>query len=732
MKTVWDQTSLVSGETSPLLDARGDLAKVQSGVKTLSNMVVLAEGAATRRPGTGFIAALKDEARPAALVPFEAGAGDSYVLAINGGVIRFFRAGAPVLLAGAPYEIAAPFGDADLPSLRWTQSLDTMFIAWNGPPKRLTRTSDTSWSLVDYAFERGPVKLQNTDQAVKLTASAATGVITLTATAAVFDAGHVGSVWRIDEMNTGDIPSWKIAVNYTVGTKVRYLGRLYEVITAGDSGDTGPQHDTGDVQAGGASATPGCVFRFLCTDHGFVRITAVASGTSATGTVTQTLAPSIVASGSFRWSEGAWCAKNGWPSIVSIVDQSLLWGRRNEAWMSETTDIYGFEEGKEDDSSVSFRLFSPDGRALDFQWAMNAGSLLLGATSGEWVVRGPSSYDRITAANSRGFLQQSEGSAPHQPVSISGGAVFIGRARDRLNFAKFDFLSDRIDIQEFTTFSRHMLRRKAAQLAWQADPHRILWVRMEDGGLSAVTLRPDQEVAGWHRHVLPGAFVEQICAIQSPDARSSELWMQTRRVVNGATRRFIEQMKPFFLASDSAAPTAAGAWFLDCGKAYAGPPTTLLTGFGHLIGELVHVLTLQGDSGSFTVSAAGEVHLPFEVTEAVCGLPVEWQVKTLPIEVTTATGPSKGKRKTVNRVYLHLYESGAATVRASDGPENDVMVSGGVDFNAPYPLFSGVRAITLDARTERVATLTIAGKTALPFTLLGMTAEIDITEGGSA
>lgn len=724
MRVRTEQVSAAAGETSPLLNARSDLTKWQTGAQRIMNMIVLPEGPRARRSGTRFVAALKDESRPAALAAFDRGDGDTFVLAFNAGSLRIYRDAATLTAAGVPVEAAVPFGDADLAKLRWAQSLDTMFFAWGGAPQRITRQSNSSWIVEPYPFARGPVKLRNIDKSKTIQASATTGAITLTASVSLFTPGHVGSIWRLDETNVGDIAVWRLGIAMTVGAKVRWQGRIYEVITAGDSGDFAPQHDEGDVQAGASSSTAGAVFRFLCNDHGYVRITAVASGTSASADVLELLPPAVVSNPTYRWAEGAWCDANGWPDVVAIVDQSLLWGKDNVVWLSETTDIYAFEESTADDSAVSFRLFSPDGKSVRFRWAMNAGSLLLGATSGEWVVRGPTTYDRITSQNSRGFLQASEGSAAHQPVSVAGGAVFIGRARDRLNLAKFDFVSERISIDEFTTFSRHMLKKKAVQLAWQADPHRICWVLLADGTLAAVTLRPDQEVAGWHRHTLPGAFIEQIACIQSSDASTTELWLQTRRTINGQTRRYIEVMQPYFTASDEDNPDATGAWFVDCGIVYSGPATATINGLAHLEGQQVLVSTPRGDIGRFTV-AGGAVTLPQAVTYAVVGIPFAFETTSLPLDVQTQEGPSKGRIKSLPGAGLHVYQSGPCFVSVNGGLKEPMFFNAAEQFDA-YRLTNGVDWAPIGQISEREIRVTVSGDHGLPFTLLDVVSELDV------
>jgi len=207
-----ERVSGAQGELSPLLRARvNDLAKAGAADARLENLTPLPEGARTRTPGTRFIAPWKDETRPARLMDFEVSLGDSYMLAFNGGVMRVFRNQAPILIpAGtAPYELAHPFPDNQLDALFKAQVKGTMFIAGGGRPRVLVRNLDNDWSLTEYVPTEAPVRLQNTDKTWTIQASAETGTVTLTASKATFLAGHVGSIWRLDEADLSTVPNWK-------------------------------------------------------------------------------------------------------------------------------------------------------------------------------------------------------------------------------------------------------------------------------------------------------------------------------------------------------------------------------------------------------------------------------------------------------------------------------------------------------------------------------------------
>ncbi|MGL5446413.1 MAG: hypothetical protein ACRDBL_03790 [Rhabdaerophilum sp.] len=731
MKLRVDRPSGASGELSPLLYARtNELAKAAAADALLENMTPLPEGARTRTPGTRFICPLADETKPARLLPFEAAIGDTYMLSLNGGVMQVFRDGARVgTSTGETYEVEHPFRHDQLDGLFTAQIRGTLFIASGGKPQILTRNSDIDWTIAPYETVEAPVRIQNTDQAKTIGASGVTGTVTLTANFPCFLVGHIGSVWRMDEKDFSDIPAWKAIETVALNDLRRNKGRIYQVIALNGGTDTGPNpptHDEGDVFSSGGNVT----WRFISNSGGYVRIDAVASATSATATVLQRLPDQVTTKPTYRWFEAAWSDVRGWPTVVSVVDQSLVWARENEVWISKATDIYSFDLIDEEDSAIAIAINAPDGKLVQIGWILPAGVLVIGTRSNEWVVRGQSTYERLTATNARAVPQGSRGSLiGHQPAMINGGAAYIGRNGRRLHFARFDAVTEQVEFQEFTTFSRHMLKAGARQLAFTADPHPVLWVRLDDGTLRGLTLMPEQEIVAWHRRPMINGKVLQIAAIQAADESRSELWLVVERLINGETRRFIEQMQPYFEADDPKEPTAAGAWFLDCARATAlnTGPYSSVSGLEHLEGQTVGVFA-NGVMLAERIVADGRITLPRPMRNILVGLPLHWKIKTLPWETNTNKGTSKSLMKSCSRTTVHVHESAGGMLSANGGPEQDIFLTAGTAPAQPMPLTSGTLAITIEPITDMELVITLQGTDALPFTLLGLTPEIDLKD----
>jgi hypothetical protein len=91
------QSSFNSGEWSPKLYARVDLAKYRSGAALLLNYFVDYRGGVSTRVGTRYINQCADSTHNVRLITFQASFSVGYVLEFGNGYIRFIFQGAPVL-----------------------------------------------------------------------------------------------------------------------------------------------------------------------------------------------------------------------------------------------------------------------------------------------------------------------------------------------------------------------------------------------------------------------------------------------------------------------------------------------------------------------------------------------------------------------------------------------------------------------------------------------------------
>lgn len=152
-------TNLSKGELSGLLECRADVAAYFEGAKQLENWVVLRQGGVRRRAGTRFMWEVKTSSLDTILLPFEFSVDDAYILEVGNLYVRFGKnkARIPISAAGAPVEVVTPYPTADLRELHFTQSADVLFLFHvEHAQRRLSRVSDTSWSLSTSTFVPPP------------------------------------------------------------------------------------------------------------------------------------------------------------------------------------------------------------------------------------------------------------------------------------------------------------------------------------------------------------------------------------------------------------------------------------------------------------------------------------------------------------------------------------------------------------------------------------------------
>jgi hypothetical protein len=180
------KSSFTAGELAPELYSRGDLRAYENGARTLRNVIIQPTGGVARRPGTRHLATLLG---PSRLIPFEFNTEQTYLLLLSEGRLQVFVEDQEVA------SIPAPWSTAQLPQIAYTQSADTLLLFHpDVAPQRLTRTSHTSWTIAPFFFGAEPYHVFATGIAVS--PSATGGVITLTASADLFTAGHLNARFR--------------------------------------------------------------------------------------------------------------------------------------------------------------------------------------------------------------------------------------------------------------------------------------------------------------------------------------------------------------------------------------------------------------------------------------------------------------------------------------------------------------------------------------------------------
>lgn len=158
------QNRFNGGELSPLMNPRTDFDKYYSGCHTLENLLVLPQGGVAKRPGTYYVASTKSNGQ-ARLIPFIASVSEAYVLEFGDQYIRFYSNGQQIESGGAAYELVSPYQAEQLDDIKYVHSNDvTYFLHPNFNPYKLSRYSDTSWTMETVDWTHIPYRSTETDR----------------------------------------------------------------------------------------------------------------------------------------------------------------------------------------------------------------------------------------------------------------------------------------------------------------------------------------------------------------------------------------------------------------------------------------------------------------------------------------------------------------------------------------------------------------------------------------
>ena len=613
-----------SGELSPYFDGRVDLEEYGTGCRKLENFIPMIEGPAIRRGGTRFVREVKDSTDRTGYLKFQFNTEQAYELEIGDQYMRFYTDHGIVMNGTNPLELATPWVAADLFDaagnfqLRKWQSGDVLYIthvAGTYAPRKLTRSGALSWSLATLETEGGPFEDVDPDETTTVYASAATGTVSLVASSAIFNQNHVGALFLLEQNNTDDVPAWEANKTISAGMERRVENRVYLSATAGTTGTVVPSHTVGSAYDG----DPGVQWTFRHPGYGWAKITAVNSaGTIATATVLSRIPTGAVASGeaSTRWAFGAWSADAGYPTHVCIFRERLTFARRTtrEYWMSESGDFERFrsrDDGGETVADSAIRGEITSDQADPVEWMVPSDlSLLIGTAGGEAAVHEITTTEPLGPGNVKSDSNSAYGSRPVQPVRVGDSVLFVQKSGRKLRDLAYTIEKEKYGSVNLNVLSRHLLPKGKAmtQLAYQQEPHSVIWALRSDGLLLGTTLNANQKRFGWHRHTISGSFgsgnavVEAIDVIPNPTADADELWMIVKRTINGATKRYVEYLEPEWDNGED----IIEAFYVDSGLTFDGTENATLTpGVGATVQDTADV-TFTAGSGVFISGDVGK------------------------------------------------------------------------------------------------------------------------------
>ena len=644
------QVAFSSGEIDPLLHRRFDYQKFQTGVAVMRGYLPLAQGGFTRAPGT-LHKGISRNNLPAVLLPFVFAVNDAVTLEFTDLRMRVWRYGQLIMAGAVPYEIVTPYPLASLHLLQWVQSADVIYLA-DGlrPIQILSRFALDSWTVTPFLSDTGPFRVQNLDKGVTLQASAATGTVNLTANAAFWAANHVGSLVQLTPTNNTSVPLWTSNEAVAVGSLRRYGRNVYQVTLGTDAGSNPPIHEEGEAAVSNATR-----WLFLSDDTGVARIVSIASPTVAVATVVKRLPKAVVDGPTYRWSEGAWSARYGYPAALEIYDQRFCAAATpsepRTLWFSVAGDLTDFSPGVEADSAFAYTIAGDNtiNRILSLRRG-NTG-LHIFALGEEYSTRSDSRAQVIGPTTAVFSSNSNFGAHSARPISINGNPTMISRDRRRLITMSYSFEADANQPVILSRASQHLGSDPFEQVVWQSAPEPMAWLRRGSGDLAIMVFDAAEDVLGWATVPVAGGVIEAIAITPNDTGTEDELTMIVRREINNATVRFVETMTSVYGLLDGTSAISEACHFYASADLTFAVPTSVLS-VPHLSGSEVFAWTDNGEFGPLQVSDTGTVTLPAAVTHAFVGLfDATHYVETLDIQAAAQDGNTMGRQKRLHAKF---------------------------------------------------------------------------------
>jgi len=728
------QSSVNSGELSPLLDARTDFAKYGTGASIMENFLPTVQGPLVRRAGTRFVREAGGSEK-VLFVPFEFSVTQAYVIEFRPFFIRFYTTDSVTKVRGvlesspgtvlqilSPYEATDLFSADGTPRLKFAQSGDFLYItSGNHQTRILKRTSATNFTLTLHEVEGGPFKILNdTTTTVFASAEAGTGV-TLTASAGIFAAGHVGSLFQLESKDINAIPAWEVGKVIAVGARRRSDGKTYEALNGATTGTNRPVHTEGALFDGDV----GVQWQFRDPGYGYVKITSVDSSTQATVTVVDRLPSQVVlaANATTRWAFGAWSTVEGWPTAVAFFRERLWLAKKQMVWGSVAADFNDFRARNfgqvTADAAIVVTLVS--GKINDVQWMTGDDELLCGTAGGEFVIGELTNGNPIGPGNVRSRLISQYGSRSIPPIKNGNGQLFIQRAGLKAREISYDSLNLKYASTDATILANHITRSGVVNVAFTQEPVPVVWVLLADGSLIGYTWSAEQDVRAWHRHPVGGnGFVESMAVIPAIEGDRDELWLCVRRVINGTIVRYVEYMERPWREGD----LQSSSFYVDSGLSYKGAATTTISGLSHLNGQVVDVLVNGAAHPQRTVSG-GFITLQIPATVAHVGLPCPAKFRSMRIEAGAKDGTSQGKTKRIHKmVYRFINTAGGKYGSSVENLDTLQFREASDPMDQPVPLYSGDKVVSWPDGYTTDGYIMYVNDQPLPVTLLAVMPQV--------
>ncbi len=447
---------------------------------------------------------------------------------------------------------------------------------------------------------------------------------------------------------------------------------------------------------------------------GHVLITEYVSPTVVKGTVKKQLA-STDETRDFAFA--AWNGEKGYPSATGFYEDRLVFagskGFPQTFWTSKTGDYYNFGTSipSADDDGITATLNG--GQMNGIKAIIAFGEMLLLTAGGEFKVSGGGKA--ITGSNVLSQPQEYRGVSDVNPVTIGSRIIYVQHQGNIIRDLAYSYDVDKYTGDDLNLLASHLFEgHKIISMTYQQIPNSIVWCVRDDGLLLGLTYIKEQDIYAWHQHTTAGGKFVSVCNIGG--ATEDKLYA----VIERGGQYYVEIME-----SRDKSTNVEDQFFVDSGITYEGEPAGEISGLEHLEGYTVAILA-DGNVLPRQTVENGKVLLGNKYKKVHVGLPIDAEIKTLPIDFTAQDGTYLSRKKRIATVTLLLKDSRGGLFGMKENELNEFKWRSNEAYGEPISLQTGKFKVTIKSATyDETQQIIIKQPDPLPMTVLSLIPEIE-------
>lgn len=413
----------------------------------------------------------------------------------------------------------------------------------------------------------------------------------------------------------------------------------------------------------------------------------------------------------------AWDGKKGYPSATGFYEDRLVFagskGFPQTFWTSKTGDYYNFGTSIPfaDDDGITATLNG--GQMNGIKAIIAFGEMLLLTAGGEFKVSGGGKA--LSGSNVLSQPQEYRGVSDVNPVTIGSRIIYVQHQGNIIRDLAYSYDVDKYTGDDLNLLASHLFEgHKIISMTYQQIPNSIVWCVRDDGLLLGLTYIKEQDIYAWHQHTTAGGKFVSVCNIGG--STEDKLYA----VIERGGQYYVEIME-----SRDKSTNVEDQFFVDSGITYEGEPTDEISGLEHLEGYTVAILADGNVLPQQTVEN-GKVVLGNKYKKVHVGLPIDAEIKTLPIDFTAQDGTYLSRKKRIASFIAMLKDSRGGVYGMRDDALDEIKWRSNEAYGEPIALKTEkVKIVVKSASWSETQQVIIKQPDPLPMTVLSLIPEIE-------